>query len=321
MIEVRNLIKTFGPVKAVDDISFDIERGEIVGFLGPNGAGKTTTMRILTCFLTATSGSAKIAGHDVAAESIEVRKKIGYLPENAPLYLDMRVDDYLKFIARARGIPSKEYKNRLDRVMGACGVSRVMKMNIAELSKGYKQRVGLAQAMIHDPEILILDEPTSGLDPIQIIEIRKLIQEIGKERTVVLSTHILQEVSAVASRIILVNNGRLIADGPLDKLEHDITDSRKVVLTIEGPHSEINNALNNISGIRKIDVLDADADREIARYEATTSPDAFIDQEVMKLCIEKGWKLMTVQHPKASLEDVFISLVERDNEKRKMTAA
>ena len=320
MIQVSNLVKKFGYVTAVDDISFNVEKGEILGFLGPNGAGKTTTMRVLTCFLKATSGKVTIAGHDVLNESIAVRQKIGYLPESAPLYMDMRVDDYLKFIARARGVSKGEYTQRLDNIISSCGVASVIKKNISELSKGFKQRVGLAQAMIHDPEILILDEPTSGLDPIQILEIRNLIQEIGKEKTVILSTHILQEVSAVCSRIIIINNGRLIADGALDSLRKEISHHNLSVFTINGPHDAVMNSLKEIEGVQRI----KSAEREeggAVHYEIHTKPDVTIDEQVMRTCMSKGWQVIAIQHPEISLEEVFISFVERDNKNRGIKAA
>jgi ABC-2 type transport system ATP-binding protein len=213
MIEVQGLSKEFGVVKAVDGISFKIAKGEVVGFVGPNGAGKTTTMRILTCFLPADEGEVKIGGHDVIDDSLAVRAMIGYLPENAPLYLDMSVEGFLDFIAAVRGIAPAERSAAGARMIATCGLTGVVKKQIGELSKGFRQRVGLAQAMIHDPEILILDEPTVGLDPNQIREIRKLIKKLGQNKTIILSTHILSEVEAACNRVIVIHQGKIVADG------------------------------------------------------------------------------------------------------------
>ena len=213
MIEVKGISKRFGPTTAVDNISFSIAKGEVVGFLGPNGAGKTTTMRILTCFLPADAGEAKVAGFDVLEQSMAVRSRIGYLPESAPLYLDMRVSEFLDYIGAIRGLHGADRTAAINRMIEVCGLSGVMLKQIGELSKGYRQRVGLAQAMIHNPEILVLDEPTSGLDPNQIREIRDLIKTLGKEKTVILSTHILPEVEATCSRVMIINRGKIVADG------------------------------------------------------------------------------------------------------------
>jgi ABC-2 type transport system ATP-binding protein len=218
-VVVDGLTKTYGNFKALDRISFAVQPGEIVGFLGPNGAGKSTTMKILTCFMAATEGTAKVAGFDVHADSAEVRKRVGYLPENVPLYDDMLVWDYLTFIAEVRRVPKSQRKARIDEVIGRTGLDNVVHREISELSKGYRQRVGLAQAIIHKPDVLILDEPTTGLDPNQIIEIRDVIKEIGQEKTIIFSTHILQEISAVCDRIVIINRGKLVADGTLGELE------------------------------------------------------------------------------------------------------
>ena len=218
MIEVRELTKSYGTTVAVNKVSFDAHAGEVLGFLGPNGAGKTTTMRILTCYLSADAGSATVAGHDVFEESVEVRKQIGYLPESAPLYSDMGVIEYLNFMTQVRHIPKSQRKERTRAVIDICGLEGVIQKDIGELSKGYRQRVGLAQSLIHDPPILILDEPTSGLDPSQIIEIRNLIKNIGQEKLVLFSTHILPEVSATCSRILIINNGKIVANGTPEEL-------------------------------------------------------------------------------------------------------
>lgn len=213
LVEAENLVKTYGPLRAVNDLTFKIRAGEIVGLLGPNGAGKSTTMKMLTCYLAPTSGSARIAGIDVNENALEVRKHIGYLPEHAPLYLDMRVNDYLQFAGQVRGMDSAKRRDRIDWAVQACGLQAKYMATIGTLSRGFRQRVGLAQAVLHDPDLLILDEPTSGLDPIQLIEIRKLIMEIGQRKTVLFSTHIMQEVEAVCNRALIINRGSLIADG------------------------------------------------------------------------------------------------------------
>jgi len=218
MIEVSEVSKSYGNLQAVSEISFEIERGEVVGFIGPNGAGKSTTMRILTCYIPADSGDARVAGFDVLDESMEVRSRLGYLPEDAPLYLDMRVDAFLDYVASIRVLKGEGKKSAVSRVVDICGLDKVYRRQISELSKGYRQRVGLAQALIHDPDLLILDEPTSGLDPLQIREIRSLIKELGKEKTVILSTHILPEVEASCNRIILIHKGRILADDSMEEV-------------------------------------------------------------------------------------------------------
>jgi ABC-2 type transport system ATP-binding protein len=219
LVDVNHLVKTFGPLRAVDDLTFQVKRGEIVGLLGPNGAGKSTTMRVLTCYLVADGGTATVAGVSIDDSPVEVRRHIGYLPENAPLYTEMRVKEYLQFIASVRGLRSGVRKERIDWAVNACGLDAKYMSPIGMLSRGFRQRVGLAQAVLHDPDLLILDEPTSGLDPVQLIEIRKLIVTIGKTKTVFFSTHIMQEVEAVCSRAIIVNRGKLAADGSPSELK------------------------------------------------------------------------------------------------------
>jgi len=219
LVDVNHLVKTFGPLRAVDDLTFQVKRGEIVGLLGPNGAGKSTTMKVLTCYLVADGGTATIAGVSIDVDPVQVRRHIGYLPENAPLYTEMRVKEYLEFTGRVRGMPAAKRRDRIDWAVKACGLDAKYMSPIGALSRGYRQRVGLAQAVLHDPDLLILDEPTSGLDPIQLIEIRKLIQEIGKTKTVFFSTHIMQEVEAVCSRALIIHRGKLAADGSPKELK------------------------------------------------------------------------------------------------------
>ena len=219
MIEVEQLTKRYGSVKAIDNVSFRVEKGEILGFLGPNGAGKTTTMRILTGFLPATSGTAKVAGFDVFTESAEVRRRIGYLPENPPLYTEMTTESYLRFVARIKGMPRNAIEDAIDRVITTCGLENVRRRLLGQLSKGYRQRAGLAQALIHDPPVLVLDEPTIGLDPIQIREIRALVQQLAGERTIILSTHILPEVSQICEKVVIINEGQVVLEQDMASLK------------------------------------------------------------------------------------------------------
>jgi ABC-2 type transport system ATP-binding protein len=233
MINAKHLAKNFGPTMALKEITFEVAKGEVLGFLGPNGAGKTTTMRILTCYHPADTGTATIAGFDVFENPLEVRKLIGYLPENNPLYTDMGIVDYLQFIAQIRGIPSSKKQNQIQYVIELCGLQNELRKDIGQLSKGYKQRVGLAQALIHDPDILILDEPTIGLDPTQIIEIRELIKSIGKEKTIILSSHILPEVSATCDRIIIINQGEIVGSGKPEEMAARAKGGEITYITIE----------------------------------------------------------------------------------------
>ena len=313
MIEVTNLTKRFGMTVAVDDISFSVNRGQIVGFLGPNGAGKTTTMRVLTGFLMANSGVVNIGDYDVAADPVKVRKMIGYLPENAPLYSEMRVQDYLKFIAEARGIPGKKFPKSLERVVHWCGLREVLKTNIGELSKGYNQRVGLAQAMIHDPDILILDEPTSGLDPNQIVEIRNLIRTIGSEKTVILSTHILQEVSAVCKRVVIIDRGKIVADAATDEL-HDLAGGTETTLArIKGPRTDIEGKLLQLKSVKEVTTTTPGDDEDYTMFHLHTDANKDITEEVFDLVVDNGWKLKELNRKRATLEDVFRKLTQGES--------
>src|SRR5215831_13395393 len=235
MIEVERLTKHYGPVTAIRDVSFSVAPGTIVGFLGPNGAGKSTTMRILSCFMPASSGTARVAGHDVFRESLEVRRRIGYLPESVPLYPEMRVAPYLDFVAEVKGVSRSDRRRRVADVMDRCLVADVQNRLIGTLSKGYRQRVGLAQALVSDPEVLVLDEPTIGLDPKQIIEIRSLIKSLAGQHTVILSTHILPEVSMVCSGVVIINRGRIVASGSLDRLMDELSPLTRLQVQVEGP--------------------------------------------------------------------------------------
>src|SRR3954454_9210508 len=257
MIQVQNLTKDYGPTRAVDQVTFKVRKGEVLGFLGPNGAGKSTTMKMLTCYLAPTAGRARVSGHDVFDESLEVRLRIGYLPEDTPIYRDMTVLEYLEFAADVRQMDRAKIPGRIHEIGGRCGLSEVAGKLVGELSKGYRQRLGLAQAMLHDPDILILDEPTSGLDPNQIVEIRSLIKEVGQEKTVILSTHILPEVQATCSRILIISGGRLVADGTPDELRARERGGRyRVVVESNGvPKEAIRDRLAGLAGVARCEMV------------------------------------------------------------------
>ncbi len=308
MIEVQNLTKTYGGARGIDDISFNVEKGEIIGFLGPNGAGKTTTMRILTCFMPATSGSASIAGFDVFEDSLNVRKRLGYLPETVPLYTDMQVPVYLRYVAGLKGIPWRQINSRVGEVMEKVGLTHMAHKFIAELSKGYRQRVGLAQALINDPQVLVLDEPTVGLDPKQIIEIRSLIKGLQEERTIILSSHILPEVSMVCQRVIIIDEGRIKAMDTPENLMAQIHSTCRVRTRISGPKDSVLEGLRAIDGITKADSVDNTSN-------STNGFDVeFIDgfdgsHLIARLAAEKRWDLHELTLAKMSLEDIFIKIV------------
>lgn len=297
-IIVENLGKSYGDFRALDGVSFKIKPGEIVGFLGPNGAGKTTTMKILTCFMAPSEGKASVGGYDVYADSIEVRKRIGYLPESVPLYDEMMVYDYLNFIAEIRGIPTKKRHDAIAKVVELTGLKHMISRDIGELSKGYRQRVGLAQAIIHEPEVVILDEPTSGLDPNQIVEIRDLIKEIGKEKTVVFSTHILQEVAAVCDRIILIVEGKIIADDSVEGLENRIK-KRHGGLVIE-TYSDPKVFLRSMSSIDRIVNLDT---KNTYRIETNN-----VDETRNFIYEHHAKEIIGLYEYRPSLEDIFRTL-------------
>ena len=309
MIEVKNLSKKFGSVKVLDDISFSVKQGEILGFLGPNGAGKSTTMKIITSFWAGSEGKVIIDGLDVAKDSLETRKKIGYLPENVPLYDEMRVFEYLKFIAEIRGIDKSEHKNAISKASEACGLSKVLRKPIDELSKGYRQRVGLAQAIIHEPDILILDEPTTGLDPNQIAEIRDLIRKIGKEKTVIFSTHILSEVSATCDRIIIINDGKIVGEGRPDELTEKSTHRELIYLKIKADKEAALKRLKGLENIEKVEVKDKESSNI---YGFNIEPKKGVDiREYLSIAVTaQGWPILEYSRKKTSLEDVFRELTK-----------
>ena len=306
MIQVDNLTKYFGPVLAVDQISFNIERGDIVGFLGPNGAGKTTTIRILTSFLPATSGVARVAGHDVMTDSMEVRRHIGYLPESVPLYPEMRVEEYLMYRAKLKEIPRKNRQQRIDYCLDRCRVREVRRRLIGTLSKGYRQRVGLADALIHDPPILILDEPTVGLDPLQIRQTLSLIKELSKEHTILLSTHILSEVEAVCRRVVIIHAGRIGLDKNLAELS---TDAAVIVVEVRGPADQVANALRTTEGVAL--VSQHPLDDGITNFEIHTHHDRDLREQIAQRVAKNGWALRRLDLRRRKLEDHFIDVVVR----------
>ncbi len=308
MIEIKNLTKHYGSTVAVKNVSLSVKKGEVLGFLGPNGAGKTTTMKILTCFMPPTNGTATVGGYDVLENPYEVRRKIGYLPENTPLYSDMVVDDYLYFITEMRKIPRSDRRRRINEMIEICSLKGVLKKDIGALSKGFRQRVGLAQAMIHDPEILVLDEPTSGLDPNQIIEIRQLIKQLGKEKTIILSTHILPEVSATCDRVIIINDGEIAASGTPAELQSEVAGDMILYTTINAPKKDIEQAINNISSVKELRLMDTIKSGTF-RYKVVASKNnSDIGEAVFKVAVDKGWTLSELHKETMSLEDIFIKL-------------
>ena len=323
MIDVQNLTKYYGSFRGIENVSFRVEAGEVVGFLGPNGAGKTTTMRILTCFMPATSGKATVAGYDVFKESLEVRKHIGYLPETVPLYLEMTVESYLKYMAKLRGVPKKRVKERVETVMEACGLTHMRKRVIGHLSKGYRQRVGIAQALVHDPEVLILDEPTIGLDPKQVVEIRQLIKELGKEHTVILSTHILPEASMICRRVIIINEGRIAGNvwlegGRVTSIQTgegaavQVGDRRTLSLLVRAPEDALKTALQGMPEV--LDVRVEDIHDGVVRLSVDHTPDSDIREKISSLIVGNGWGLLELSPMEITLEEVFLKLVSREIE-------
>ncbi len=309
-IIVSNLTKSYGSVKAVDEISFEVHHGEIVGFLGPNGAGKTTTMRMITSYLSPTSGNISIEGKDIREYSLETRKLIGYLPEQNPLYHDMNVLDYLEFTARLQGVPKTNTNRKVREMIGVCGLSDVKHMDIGQLSKGYRQRVGLAQAMIHDPKILIMDEPTSGLDPNQIVEIRNLIRQLGREKTVILSTHILPEVQATCNRVLIISHGKIVADGTPTELQSGFQGNERVFVEIEKPEGFnfelLQIKLNIIPSVKQISLID-DRDKSM-KLKLEIEKGVDVRKQVFQICVENRWNLLELHREQTSLEDVFHEL-------------
>ena len=307
MIEVQSLTKHYGPVTAIRDVSFSVAPGEIVGFLGPNGAGKSTTMRILACFMPASSGTAKVAGFDVFRDSMAVRQRIGYLPESVPLYSEMRVATYLDFVAEVKGVGRSLRKSRVADVMERCRINDVQHRMIGKLSKGYRQRVGLAQAIVSDPAVLVLDEPTIGLDPQQITEIRALIKSLAGDHTVILSTHILPEVSMVCSGVVIINRGSIVAQGPIDRLVEDFFPTARVHVLIAGPPAAVGDGLRTIPGVVAVHE-DASVDG-LASYVVESPRGRDVRGEIFQLAAQQRWELRELRRAGMTLEEVFIRIV------------
>ncbi len=309
-ITVRNLTKLYGEEKAIDDISFDVKTGEILGFLGPNGAGKTTTMKIITCYMPPSAGTVTVNGYDIAKNSLDVRRKIGYLPELNPLYLDMNVLEYLEYSAQLHKMEKPQIRQRMREMVDVCGLSGVRHKDIGELSKGYRQRVGLAQAMIHDPEVLILDEPTSGLDPNQIVEIRNLIRKLGSAKTVILSTHILSEVQATCDRVIIVNEGKIAADGTPDQLQHEFRGSDIISLelkaNVENGMTEIFPKVKALAHVENVQYQNPSPG--IHRLLITAAKGSDIREDLFRQAVSEKWLLLEIHREATSLEEVFHKL-------------
>jgi ABC-2 type transport system ATP-binding protein len=310
MIKVEGLTKRYGPTTAVNNISFQVDRGEIVGFLGPNGAGKTTTMRILTGFLPPTLGKASVAGYDVMVQPLEVKKRIGYLPETPPLYPEMEVVEYLDFVARLKGIPSADISARIDSVLERCALGHVRHKIIGHLSRGYRQRVGLAQAMIHGPDVLILDEPTAGLDPKQIIDVRKLIHALSGEHTIILSTHILPEVSGTCNRVLIINEGRLEASDTPENLTARLQGHESLWVDVDGPAAEVEQALSAVPGVNRVTRENGHAQR--TAWQVETGKDSAIRSQIARTVVERGWGLFEIRPIGLSLEEIFLKLTSKE---------
>ena len=308
MIEVEKLSKSYGPREAIRNLSFHIGKGEVVGFLGPNGAGKSTTMNILSCIMPASSGTAKVCGFDVFEQAFEIKKLIGYLPETPPLYSDMVVHDYLKFSARLRNISSKSIVAAADQVIEKCSLKDVRSRIIGRLSKGYQQRVGIAQALVHDPDILILDEPTIGLDPLQIIEIRKLIQELASSHTIILSSHILPEITQICKRVIIINDGQIAAVDSLESLTTRLNKGERLLLKVRQSNNE------TIEKLRKLSKVNAVTEHETAQFTIDCEPHANIQDGIAKLALDNNWGIVELKPALITLEDVFLKLTLEENE-------
>ncbi len=308
MIEAEGLTKFYGPIGAIRNVSFQIEKGEVVGFLGPNGAGKSTTLRILTCYMPPSSGMARVEGLDVIENSLQIRQKIGYLPESVPLYKDLTVRRFLRFAASSKGVEAKRMNAEISRVISACGLEKNAGRIIRNLSKGFRQRVGLAQALLNDPSVLILDEPTIGLDPAHIIEIRRLIQDLRADRTILLSSHILPEVAQLCQRVIIINKGEIVATDSPANLTSQLQKTVKIVLELSGPIQEFAQAIENMTGVQKVSLVS----NGTSRFVIETDPSADIRPEIAAMAVQKGCGLLELKKMQLSLEDVFMQLVTEE---------
>ncbi|MBI2818583.1 MAG: ATP-binding cassette domain-containing protein [Acidobacteria bacterium] len=310
MIEVQGLTKRYGRNTAVDDLNFSVSKGEILGFLGPNGAGKTTTMRVLTCYLPPTLGKVTVAGYDVMEQPLEVKKRVGYLPETPPLYTDMRVSEMLGFAARIKGVPRRQVKQRVRIAAEKAAIGDVLDKIVGHLSKGYRQRVGLATALIHEPEVLVLDEPTAGLDPKQIIETRRLIQTLAGDHTIILSTHILPEAAHTCSRVMIINQGKLVAEDTPENLTARLQGFETMKLLVEGPPKKVQEALMRVAGVHHVAHMPAPAGR--VEFSVETAPGHDSRKELAHAVVESGWGLLELRPMGMSLEDIFLKLTTKE---------
>ena len=315
MVEIKNLVKNYGNKNAVDDISFSIKEGEVVGFLGPNGAGKSTTMNIITGYLSATSGTVTVGGKDIFHEPLAVKRQIGFLPEQPPLYIDMTVYEYLSFVFELKGCDFNK-REHLNEVMEKVKIADVKNRLIKNLSKGYRQRVGIAQAIIGNPKFIIFDEPTVGLDPVQIIEIRNLIRSLGKKHTVILSTHILPEVQAICDRVIIINDGKIIADEKTADLTRVVGQSAKIKIKVAGPNREVLNMLRDLQGVLRVDT-DGIREGDTFSYILETNPSIDVRKIIFNALAKHGWPMMGLEGVEAELEDVFVKLIQSTEGKEK----
>jgi ABC-2 type transport system ATP-binding protein len=310
VIEVEHLTKRYGPVTAVDDISFSVQRGEILGFLGPNGAGKTTTMRVLTGYMPPTEGKVVVAGYDVFEQPIEAKRRTGYLPETPPLYPDMTVRDYLSFVARIKGVPRGERTARIDEMMQKTRISDVANRDCGKLSKGYRQRVGLAQALMHNPDVLILDEPTAGLDPKQIIETRQLIKALAGDHTIILSTHILPEVSQTCQRVVIINRGKVVAVDTPDNLTSRLRGSETMYLQVDAAGADVASVLQRVSGVTRVAITDTK--QQIVGYEVDSESGRDVRRELAAAIVGRGWGLLEMRPMRLSLEEIFLHVTTEE---------
>ena len=313
MIDVQHLTKDYGAYRAIDDVTFAVERGEVLGFLGPNGAGKTTTMRILTGYMPASSGTVTIAGHDVFKQSVEARRRVGYLPETVPLYTEMSVRGYLDFMAKIKGIPRAERRAQIDRVMKATRITERANQLIEKLSKGFRQRVGLAQALLGNPDVLILDEPTVGLDPKQIIEVRNLIRGFGGDHTVILSTHILPEVSMTCSRVIIINDGRVVAVDTPDNLTRRLRGSEAIQIEVRGPRAAVIERLKRVPRVLGVTVASDGRNDAVTAYNVACELGADAREQLAAAVVNGGFGLLELRQSGMSLEDIFLKLTTEES--------
>ncbi len=319
MIEVQHLTKRYGRVTAVEDVSFRVERGEILGFLGPNGAGKTTTMRILTGYMPATAGKALVAGFDVFDQPLEAKRRTGYLPETPPLYPDMTVREYLTFVASLKGIPGRDRRTRVTSAMERTRVADMAERHCGKLSKGYRQRVGLAQAIIHNPDVLILDEPTAGLDPKQIIETRQLIKELAGDHTIILSTHILPEVAQTCQRVVIINHGKVVAIDTPDNLTAGLRGSETLYVQVDASGADAAATLAQVPGVTRVTA--ADAHGAATGYEVEGARDQDVRRALARTVVERGWGLLELRPMRMSLEEIFLHLTTEEEHKEPAEAA